>query len=193
MSTSENIKIFASIVDIWEWIVGCITVLYAGYRAWRKFGSSIGMALRLSSDLHKHYGKEAAKKIIESLSRAYRNGAIREARQQFIESELGLPIFVCSKDGRCEYTNKELNELLGLDSGACSGFGWIEGVDPIQRQRVYEKWMYITEHSLPYYEEYTVVNQRTGEKTECVARARPAKDQDGEILCYVGTVMRLNK
>lgn len=188
----ELIKLFGKISDFWGWAVGLVTGALAAFAAWRKHGRRFFRSLALSDRVHDHFGEKAGDKIVEEFSRRSKDIILGEVRQQFIESKLGIALYVCSPDGSCEYANEAIADLFGLERAQMLGNGWMRAVNRSERQKVMEFWEYAVQHKMPYDYEYGVVNQETMEKFKVSTRAFPVVSKDGSVLCYVGMVERLS-
>lgn len=187
----DLIKFCTKLADFWGWITGAITGIIAAVATWRRHGSRICRTIALSDNLHAHFGPKAGKKMVEEFSRRSKDILLGEVRQQFLESKLGIALYVCSSDGSCEYANESLATLFGLERAQMLGNGWLQAVNRSERQKVMEFWHYAIEHKMPYDYEYGIVNQETLEKFHAVTRAFPVVSKDGAMLCYVGIVERV--
>lgn len=186
----ELSKLVANVGSVWGWLVAACGMAVAGHRVWRRRSGSIRRALRLSDQLHDHYGVNVAESLVAELHKKNRDGAIRELRTQLLEDKSGSAVFVSGADGRCEFANGQLAEMFGLDAHEFIGNGWLEAIDSDERLEVHEHWIECVTRKVPYRREYTVVNQRTGHSISCVARAYPAVLVDGTLLGFVGIVDR---
>lgn len=114
------------------------------------------------------------------------------ARTMAIQDSAPNAIFECSASGACTFANRKLSELFGMDWSEMQNNGWLQAIRDDDRERVYEKWHHAVANDIPYRDEYTVVNQRTGALVRCVSMAKAMKDRDGKTLGYYGTVMPID-
>lgn len=181
------LTLFEQLGQFWLYGVAFAGVLGSAYGAWRLFRARVLFVIRAADAVRRVYGDDA-EAVVEYWYARQKTIAIQDVRQRLLESHLGFSVFVCDSDGRCEFVNEELAEMFGIDAAACSGFGWLEAVDPNDRKIVHETWMFCVTNKIPYEKGYRLVNRRSGEHLRVVARAYPVVRHSGEILCYVGTV-----
>jgi PAS domain-containing protein len=179
-------KLFERLTDLWHWLLGLVSGIIAVWKLCSIYGSRFWRAIALSDAIHDHLGPEASKQFVAEMREHKRDGVVRESRLQLVEKKLDLAVYLCSDTGSCEWVNNECAELIGLDRLDCLGLGWLEGVDAVERGKVYDVWMHAVSHRLPYEYKYTVHNRRTGKKIVCVTFAYPHITSDGKLLCYVG-------
>jgi PAS domain-containing protein len=173
------------------WHIGvAVGVTAAGwFRYGKRHCTRVVRSLALSDRLHEQFGEDTAKKLANAIHEACIEGAIREVRVILIEQAIGSKVYVCSSTtGDCTYANSELAEFFGMDAADFAGNGWLRAIDKSERQEVFEAWKSAVQNNMPYESEYTVVNQRTHERTKCRSKAYPAKLKSGELVWYVGTV-----
>lgn len=118
---------------------------------------------------------------------------LQEARffwQQNIQEEA---LFNCDKMGDCTFSNKALCELFGMHYTEMSGKGWLKAIGETQHERedAYNAWISSIRNQLPYEYQYTVVNQKTGAKIKCIAKAEAMRNKSGEVMYYIGTVNKM--
>ena len=178
-----------SVAELWGYIAAVFGVAIGCYKYGGRVYASVMGVYRLSSGIHKHYGAEPWKKIIELEGLNSISVRIGELRSLLIENHLGLAVFICQPTGECESANEQLAELFGLDHSEFTGYGWLAGIVPEDRERVHRNWTYCVINKLPYSADYTVENMRTGQKVKCTAKSYPVFF-DGKVVRYVGTVTR---
>ena len=180
-----------SLVDLllacWGWLVGAVGFGIAAIKVWRQFGGSLLSVIGFCHNLHTRYGDDAGKKIIEEIDRLTHRVGVNSVRLEMVEHRSSLALFVCLPTGACEFVNRELSELFGLDNDECRGFGWTAPIDFGDKIRVVEHWKKCVDNGLPYEERYTIWNGRTNAKLRIYARALPHFDSSGKLLVYVGT------
>lgn len=184
----EAIKWIQRAILAWSWLAGVVAGVVSAVVWYRRNGLRLRRSLRMSDRLHDHFGREVADKVIEEFDRRSRDGRIRELRQQFVESRLGLALYICSGDGACEYVNDALADLFGLERVECLGNDWLKAIAVEQRQSVLEMWNYAVKNHMPYDYEYEIVHPKTKKRTRVITKAFPVMARDGKLLCYVGIV-----
>lgn len=184
--------------DILHWafinyatIISFITFLFGVVVFCRKWIINAIRSIKLSNGFHLIFGDSPVHKIKEIHDSIIKSHNTLEIRQSISEKYLQIGIFMCEPEtGKCLWSNDHLNEFFGLDSSEMRGFGWLNAVDPNDRDRVHEIWMYAVKNSTPYSCKYTVINNRDG-SLHCVdAYAIAVMDDADKIVCYVGYLVK---
>lgn len=174
------------------WCAGVGGVLLA---VWRR-GAALVRTCRAVCNLHAEFGDRPGDKLATALRRGEIADGETRIRQATLEAFAGLGVFNCDAGGACTWVNDELAELFGLDPDKMFGFGWTAAIAATDRVRVVDEWRRAVELGLPYSSEYTVENQRTGERVDCVTWVRSVEIFDETnrtervVLFYVGAVIR---
>ena len=154
-----------------KWIINGVRSIHIGTRFHSVFGSKPVEAIKA---MHEKLREENNKLSI---------------RLDIHERYLSIGLFICEpQEGKCIWTNEFLNNLFGIDSSSMKNFGWMGAVDPADRQRTFDTWMYSIEYNVPYECTYRIMNQRTKATTTVVAHSIAAMDENNEVVCYVGYI-----
>ena len=68
------------------------------------------------------------------------------------------------------------------------GFGWLNSIDQIDRERVHKTWLYSVNNNIPYDCSYTIINQRNKNLYKVSAQAISVVDDNDQVVCYVGYI-----
>lgn len=172
-----------------ERLVGIATALGGILVLCRKWLARCYRTIVLLHAFGERFGPNAPAAIERLLEGLTRSQGLAEVERRLVAEHLRFALYVCDPSGSCTAANEPLCELFGIDSTEFMGFGWLEAVEG--RLGVHEDWMRCVKHGLPYQRQYTVVNQRTGEKIKCETRAYAVTASDGTVVCYVGYVERM--
>lgn len=172
-------------------VISGTTFLFGVVIFCRKWIINAIRSIHFSNGFHALFGNDPATKIKEIHESIRKSHNTLEIRQSISEKYLQIGIFMCEADtGKCLWSNDHLNEFFGLDSASMKGFGWLTAIDPDDRDRVHEVWMYAVSNKTPYSCKYYVINQRT-EESNCVdAHAIAVLDESDKIVCYVGYIVK---
>jgi two-component system sensor histidine kinase/response regulator len=115
--------------------------------------------------------------------------ALRESEEKFQTLARVMPvgIFRTDADGRSIYVNEAMCRMTGRTFEESLGFGWLEGLHPDDRARVYEEWGESVKNQLPFKTQSRLVH-KNGSLVRTVAEADAVVDAKGKILGYVGTI-----
>ena len=120
--------------------------------------------------------------------------AHNECRTEVILDLSPHPIYECSPDdgGGCIFANEHLCDLFGLSEEDMLGNGWIEGIEPEERERVYTIWTSAVEKKIPYECSYTIRNVKTGKRFNATTRALPLH-HDEKLIGYLGIFSKIEE
>lgn len=138
------------------------------------------------------FSKNSGKSIKDQITRMEDSLKMAEIRSNLM-SDLLIKTgeYRCNSRGETVWVNKALCELFGLNSHEMLGNGWLDAVDKDERIEVLKTWHENIENEIPHEAEYTVKNKITGEKFKVLTKANCHKGNDGKILGYYGTVIKL--
>ncbi len=111
-----------------------------------------------------------------------------ERRSLILAENSPIPTFECDETGQCVWVNTALADLFGMDKSDLLGTHWLKAIHSDDKVRVWNAWQEAIRLRIPYSMEYTIVNQRTGERCRCAAQADIPQLADGHIIFIHGTV-----
>ncbi len=163
------------------------TTLFTVFLFGRKWVKDAIRAIILGNKFHTIYGNDPVQCIRELHETIQRSHDTLEIRQCISEKYMQIGIFMCQNTtGKCVWTNQYLNDIFGLDSTDMRGFGWLNSIDPIDRERVHKVWIYSVNNNIPYECNYTIINQRNGNLYKVAAHAISVVDDKDTVVCYIG-------
>lgn len=118
--------------------------------------------------------------------------AHNECRTEVILDLSPHPIYECEPSGECIFANEHLCDIFGLSEADMLGNGWIEGITPNERERVYTIWKSAVEKKIPYECSYTIRNVKTGKKYDATTRALPLRKED-HLIGYLGIFSKIEE
>jgi PAS domain S-box-containing protein len=95
-------------------------------------------------------------------------------------------IFSRQLDGARDYISDRFYEFTGAPPGAANGFGWLDFVNPSDKEQAMTHWMACIESGQNYEAEYRL-RSKDGIYRWFRARAVPIRDDNGNILRWYGT------
>jgi PAS domain S-box-containing protein len=113
---------------------------------------------------------------------------LRESEEQFRTIADAMPQMVWSTlpDGYHDYYNHQWYEFTGMAQGSTDGEAWNGMFHPEDQPRAWEVWR----HSLATGEKYEIeyrLRHRSGEYRWVLGRALPVRNEQGEIVRWMGT------
>ena len=96
-------------------------------------------------------------------------------------------VWTARPDGYLTYHNQRLIEYWGMTHEQAEGVGWLAGVHPDERPRVWEAWQTSIRTGEPYEVEHRMRDGTSGAYRWFLARGVPQRDAQGTILHWVGT------
>src|SRR5271166_406699 len=95
-------------------------------------------------------------------------------------------IFSRQADGARDYISDRFYEYTGAVTGSANGFGWLDFVNPEDRERSMSHWLRCVQSGDNYESEYRM-RGKDGEYRWFRARAVPIRDFEGKIIKWYGT------
>jgi PAS domain S-box-containing protein len=89
-------------------------------------------------------------------------------------------------DGFHDYYNAQWYEFTGVPEGSTDGEGWNDMFHPEDQERAWARWRHSLETGEPYEIEYRL-RHRSGAYRWTLGRALPVRNENGEIVRWVGT------
>ena len=114
--------------------------------------------------------------------------ALRASEAQFRTIADAIPQMVWSTrpDGYHDYYNRQWYEFTGVPPNSTDGEGWNGMFHPDDQPRAWERWRHSLATGEPYEIEYRL-RHRSGEYRWVLGRARPVRDERGQIERWMGT------
>lgn len=101
------------------------------------------------------------------------------------------PVYLCAVNGECEFANRAICELWGISRESMLGRGWLAGIAPEDRSRVWSRWQESINSEIPYECSYMVRNARDGKRWSVTTVAVPIRNVDGALIGYYGVFKTL--
>ncbi len=113
--------------------------------------------------------------------------ALRESETRFRVMAETVPdmLFTARSDGWTDYTNARLQEYSGIDPQGALGYGWVAALHPDVVDGALASWRRSVASGAPHEMKFRV-RSRDGHYRWFVARARPIRDDSGEIVKWFG-------
>ncbi len=113
--------------------------------------------------------------------------ALRESETRFRVMAETIPdfIFTARADGWTDYTNARFHEYSGIDAQSAEGYGWVAAVHPEDLDGALASWRRSIESGAAYEMKFRI-RSRDGQYRWHVGRARPIRNDAGEIVKWFG-------
>ena len=92
----------------------------------------------------------------DAISRIERRVAASETKTNLIFAQLAVAAFETDAEGKCLFVTDAWCRLTGVSHHEALGHGWINGIHPDDRDRVFEEWRQSVEQSRPFSLTYRV-------------------------------------
>jgi len=115
--------------------------------------------------------------------------ALRKSESQFrtLAKLSPVGIFRADTNGRATYWNEKLCEMTGMTADEAIGEGWIKGIYPDDRPRVFEEWHKCVRERRPFKLQYRFVH-KNGSVIWTIGEAIAILDGADQVTGYVGTI-----
>ncbi|MDP3619769.1 MAG: PAS domain S-box protein [Ramlibacter sp.] len=113
---------------------------------------------------------------------------LRASESQFRTIADALPQMVWSTlpDGFHDYYNRQWYEFTGMPHGSTDGEAWNDMFHPDDQPRAWQVWRHSLDTMEPYEIEYRL-RHRSGEYRWVLGRALPVRNEQGEVVRWMGT------
>lgn len=127
-----------------------------------------------------------ARALHYAIGRKRSEDALRESEERFRTLAALAPagIFQADPEGRCEYVNRRLMEMGGLELAEARGDGWLRCIHDDDRERVATAWQRFVASRSSWSIEYRLVTPQ-GQMTWVYGVAAPLRGADGRITGFV--------
>lgn len=148
--------------------------------------------LPIINSLNKEFSVNSGKSIKDQINRIDDATRLAELRSKLIASNLlTTGAYECDAQGLCTWVNNALCELYGLTEEQMLGNGWLAAVDESERAEVWNQWHENIKLDIPHESKYTIYNRKTRETFKVRTTAITHRTNDGKVLAYYGTTIRL--
>jgi PAS domain S-box-containing protein len=120
--------------------------------------------------------KEAERALAES-----------ESRLRFMANAMPQLVWITRPDGYHEYYNQQWYDYTGTTPGETDGEGWSKLFHPADREKAWKSWRRSLKTGDSYEIEYRLYHAPTKTYRWVIGRARPFRNQKGEIEKWYGT------
>ena len=115
--------------------------------------------------------------------------ALRESERRYASLAAAVPVGIFRTDaqGSCIYVNQRWCEMAGLTPEQAKGMGWVKAIHPQDCDRAIAQWYRTAQTGEPFQIE-TRFRTPDHRVTWVFARAVAERDENGEVVRYVGTM-----
>ncbi|MEG4283473.1 PAS domain S-box protein [Microcoleus sp. A006_D1] len=177
------------IMEVWTlwhpvyWVSGSLKMITAAISAYTAFAliPLVPQALTLVSPTQLGMiDRILQKEIIERRK--------TEARYRTLTEASPVGIFYADALGDCLYVNERWCQISGMASDEALGKGWLQGIHPDDRQRVFAQWYSAAQQKLPFKSEYRFQGINHTQISWVFGQAVGQIGENGEVKSYVGTI-----
>jgi len=134
------------------------------------------------AELEKH--RQHLEKLVLERTQALQNS---EQRFRTLAESSPSGIFMTNPDGHAVYHSARWTEITGISGEQAQGLGWLDGVHPVDRERVCSTWQQALVTSGEHRDEYRLIKS-DGQVIWILSLARPELDSSGKLLEWIGTI-----
>lgn len=111
-----------------------------------------------------------------------------DARYQTLAEVSPVGIFYTDASGDCLYVNECWCQITGMTCAEAFGKGWVQGIHPDDRDRIFAEWYRAIEEKLQFKSEYRFQHLDNGNVTWVFGQVVGKVGDNGQIKSYVGTI-----
>jgi PAS domain S-box-containing protein len=129
------------------------------------------------------------KLIEESEAREKAEIKLRESERKYqVLAEMSpVGIFQTDPNGKTTYVNPRWTEISGMSAKDAMGDGWLNAVNPDERENILKGWKQVTSKQSTSSAEYSFVHP-DGKISWVLGQAKPDINERGKIVGYIGTI-----
>ncbi|WP_414577706.1 EAL domain-containing protein [Anabaena sp. CCY 9402-a] len=119
---------------------------------------------------------------------------LRQSQQRYASLAAAAPVGIFRTDvqGNCLYVNERWCKIAGLTSETAIQFGWVTGIHPDDKDKVFIEWYSAAREHRPFQLEYRF-QKPDGTVTWVFGQAVAESDIAGKITGYVGTITDISE
>jgi PAS domain S-box-containing protein len=177
------------IMEVWTlwhpvyWVSGSLKIITAAISAYTAFAliPLVPQALTLLSPTQlRMIDSILQKEILERRE--------TEARYQTLTEASPVGIFYADAVGDCLYVNERWCQISGITCNEALGKGWLQGIHPDDRERVFTEWYSPAAQKLPFKSEYRFQGINQTHISWVFGQAVGQIGENGEVKSYVCTI-----
>ncbi|MEP6517466.1 PAS domain-containing sensor histidine kinase [Microcoleus vaginatus] len=177
------------IMEVWTlwhpvyWVSGTLKIITAAISAYTAFAliPFVPQALTLLSPTQLGMiDSILQKEIIERRE--------TEARYQTLTEASPVGIFYADAEGDCLYVNERWCQISGITCDEALGKGWLQGIHPDDRDRVFSEWYSAAQEKLPFKSEYRFQGINHTQISWVFGQSVGQIGENGEVKSYVCTI-----
>ncbi|MEG4146196.1 PAS domain-containing sensor histidine kinase [Microcoleus sp. Pol12B5] len=111
-----------------------------------------------------------------------------EARYQTLTEASPVGIFYADAGGDCLYVNERWCQISGITCDEALGKGWLQGIHPDDRDRVFSEWYSAAHEKLPFKSEYRFQGIHHTQISWVFGQSVGQIGENGEVKNYVCTI-----
>jgi len=111
-----------------------------------------------------------------------------DARYQTLAEVSPVGFFYTDASGDCLYVNERWCQIAGMTCAEAFGKGWVQGIHPDDRDRIFAEWYRAIEEKLQFKSEYRFQHLDNGNVTWVFGQVVGKVGDNGQIKSYVGTI-----
>lgn len=103
-----------------------------------------------------------------------------------------IAAFETSADGSCTWTSDRWQELTGISLDDSLGDGWVTGIAPEDRDRVYKEWKSSVRDKRMFEIQYSIYNGSKDLRTTIRGNGLAVRDSEHNVIKYLGMLIEVN-
>lgn len=180
----DVVPIFTAVTAIIAAILGFYKkVLKPGYNAVMKTITTI-------EKMHEEFRPNGGGSLRDAINRIETRLLAEQQTRRALSMVLDVDVAIFERDaaGLCLWINQCYSNISGLSLAEAKNYGWINAIDPRERDRVVNEWDSAIKQKRSFQMEYRIINTQTGIPTKVKCNSCPLHDDKDEIIGYVGTL-----
>jgi PAS domain S-box-containing protein len=152
----------------------------------RDHGNTITGSVVVARDItDSKRGEQEKERLIEQLAREKEALAESEDKYRIMGDAVDYGVWAADAEGKVTYLSESFCNLVGKSFEELKEHGWHENLIMEQSQQIMDLWMHCVRTGDPYEHEHKILG-KDGDIKHILARARPIRNKEGEIISWAG-------
>jgi hypothetical protein len=140
--------------------------------------------------MHEEFQPNGGGSLRDAINRIETRLLVEQQTRRALSMVMDVNVAIFERDAKGLYLwiNQCYSNISGLSLAEAKNYGWINAIDPREREKVLNEWNSAIEQKRAFQMEYKIINIQTGIPTKVKCNSCPLHDEKEEIVGYVGTL-----
>ena len=157
----------------------------------RKVVTELEIGYPILEEIVREFSRDGKCIVHEKFEQLEHDMWLRRERHRIYQELDEAAIFETDETGDYLWVSEGWMNLVGQNMVEASGYGWLAGVNSLDRDRISNEWLTAQKQKRQFKMKFRI---RENGKTRWVrCTALPVKDKEGNVYCYIGKLIELTE